>query len=328
MPTSTAAKTFINQRGTFDPFGSTPEQQAQYKELAKRLDDEARENWDNPTWHRQVAADLATSLDYGFTFNNLIPSYFRVQNVGEADRVILKERRGLKVYYTARGGWIDETQLTTEQWELPRDTLGFHVSEFEDKIRLNFADSISAITNLAEQRLDAEVNRRILTTLQTAVPSGSPYYVDVPAGGITPEILNDHLRQVKDAIRPNGEGPVPVTILGRAAMIDQILDFDFGFAPETNEEIRRLGRIGQYRGANLVSIVNFTDEDGNSYFPANELWIFGGDVGRFAFYGGMVVKSWTENNVDYVHYRARKDIGGLVHHPEMARRLVDASVAP
>jgi hypothetical protein len=321
MP-STTAKTFIAKRGSFDPFGSTPEQQAQYREMARALDEEARENWDNPAWHRQVAADLATSLDYGFTFNNLFGTYFRVQNVGEFDRVILKERRGLRVYYTARGGWIDETQLRTEQWEMPRDTIGFHVSEMEDKLRAGFAETISTIVNLAEQRLDAEVNRRILTTLQTAVPAGSPYYVDV-TGGLTDTVVNRELREVKDAIRPNGEGPVPVTILGRAAMIDQLLDFDYGFAPETNEEIRRLGRLGTYRGANLVTLVNFTDEDGQSYFPANELWIFGGDVGRFAMYGPMLVKTWTENNVDYVHYRARKDIGGLVHHSEMSRRLVD-----
>ena len=70
------------------------------------------------------------------------------------------------------------------------------------------------------------------------------------------------------------------------------------------------------------------DEDGESYIPANELWIFGGTVGKFAMYGGLQVKSWEENTLDYRHYRARKDIGGLVHHPEQARRIVDTSVTP
>ncbi len=32
--------------------------------------------------------------------------------------------------------------------------------------------------------------------------------------------------------------------------------------------------------------------------------------------------------MDYRHYRARKDIGGLVHHPEQARRIVDTTVTP
>lgn len=331
MP-STTAKTFIKHRGTFDPFGSTPEQVLQNKEMAAKLNEEARDNWDRPEWHRQVAQDIADSLDYGFTFNNVVPSYLRVETVGEFDRPMIRERRGLKVFYTARGGWIDETQLREDVWEVPRDTLGFHVSEMEDKLRANFADSIASIVNLAEQRLDAEVNRRIFTTMQAAVPFGSPSYVSVANLGATngtgKAVVDAALRAVKDAIRPNGEGPAPVTIIGRAAMIDQLLDFDFGFAPETNEQIRQTGRLGTYRGANLVTLINYADEDGASYVPANELWIFGGDVGRFYFYGPLLVKTWTENNVDYVHYRARKDIGGIVTHPEMARRIVDSNVTP
>jgi hypothetical protein len=51
------------------------------------------------------------------------------------------------------------------------------------------------------------------------------------------------------------------------------------------------------------------------------VWVFGGTVGTFVNYGGMKSKTWAENTVDYRHYRTRKDIGGLVHHPEQARRI-------
>ena len=53
-----------------------------------------------------------------------------------------------------------------------------------------------------------------------------------------------------------------------------------------------------------------------------------GTAGKFALYGGMQVKSWDENTVDYRHYRARKDVGGLIYHPEQVRRIVDTSVTP
>jgi hypothetical protein len=319
MSTSTLAKTFI-QHGKLDPFGTSPELVEEHKAVAKKLDEEARDNWDNPAWHRQVAADLASSLDYGFTFENLWSSYFHTEQVGEFDRVILRERRGLKVYYTARGGWIDETQLRTEQWELPRDTIGFHVSEMEDKLRAGFATAISEIVGLAEQRLDAEVNRRIFNTLQAAVPNGSPYYSSGTA--LTKTVLDGLIRDVKEAVKPNGVFNTPVTIAGRAGMVDQISDFA-GYAEEAVEEIRLKGRLGVYRGCNIVQINNYTDEDGASYIPANELWVFGGTVGKFALYGPMRVKSWAENNVDYLHYRAAKDLGGLVHHPEQSRRFID-----
>lgn len=321
MSKHTLVKSFASHRG--GAFSGTPEQVQEYKELAAALNEQARDNWDNPEFHRQVAADLASELDYGFTFENLFSTYFSTETVGEFDRVILKERRGLKVYYTARGGHVDETNLRTETWELPRDTLGFHIRESEDKLRANFADEISAVANLGKDRLNAEVNRRIFNTLQAAVPNGSAQYVS--GAGMDKSALDDMIREVKDSIKPNGMGPVPVTIAGRASMVDQISDYT-GYADEALEEIRLRGRLGVYKGCNIVQIQNFTDEDGMSYIPNNELWVFGGNVGKFALYGDLRVKTWNEHTVDYQHYRAVKDIGGLVHHPEQARRFIDTSV--
>lgn len=323
MP-ATAVRPFARYQSGLDGFNMTREQVEEQAALAKAVNEEARENWDRPEWHRQVAADLASTLDYGFTFTNLFGSYLLVEQVGEFDRVILRERRGLEVFYTSRGGYIEETQLRTEHWELPRDTLGFHVSEHEGKLRANFAETMSDVIALGNARHEAEVNRRMFNLLQTAVPSGSPYYSS--GTGLDESDLKEMIRSVQDAIKPNGVpyGQVPVTIMGRASMVNQISDFD-SFADEAKEEIRMRGRLGTYHGANVVVVSNYTDENDESYIPPNELWVFGGTVGKFALYGDMKVKTWTENTVDYVHYRSRKDIGGLVHHPEQARRFIDTS---
>ena len=326
MTTTSTASELIAHRSSVDPWGRQTNNIAEHAALIEKMNKEALENWDNEAWHRQVAADIANSLDYQFTFENLFSTYFQVETVGEFDRVILRERRGLKVFYTSRGGYIEESQLREEMWQLPRDTLGFHVSEHTDKLRANFGTAMTDMVTLGEARLEAEVNRRIFNLLQEAVPSGSPEYVST--AGLTKTELDAAIREVRDAIKPNGLGPVPVTVIGRASMVDQISDFNLGFDPEATAEIRAKGRLGVYRGANIVQVINYTDEDGESYIPANELWVFGGTVGKFAMYGGMQVKSWEENTVDYRHYRARKDIGGLVHHPEQARRIVDTTVTP
>lgn len=297
----------------------------EYIATATKLDEEAREQWGNPDWHRQIAQDISDSLDYGFTYDNFFSTYFLTQTVGEFDRVILRERRGMKAYWTARGGEIDETYLTTEKWELPRDTIGFHVREHDDNLRAGFAEQLSSIISLGQDRLECEVNRRIFSLLTAAIPNSSPYYES--GAGLAAATLNTAISEVKDAVKPNGQGPVPVTVIGRSSMTDQISDFT-GFADEAKEEIRLRGRLGTYRGANVVTINNWTDEEGESYLPANELWVFGGTVGKFAAYGPLLTKTWSENNVDYTHYRARKDAGGLVHHPEQARRLVDTNVTP
>lgn len=322
---TTTAKTLIEHRSALDPWGRDRAAAAEHAGLMKQLNEEARENWDVEAWHRQVAADMATSLDYGFVFENLFSSYIQTEQVGEFDRVVLRERRGLKVYYTSRGGYIDESQLRTEYWELPRDTMGFHVSEHTDKLRADFATQMTDIVSKGEARLEAEVNRRILTLAQTAVPSSSAYYVGT--ADLQKDELDAAIRDVRDAIKPDGLGPVPVTVIGRAAMVDKISGFD-GYADEAKEEVRLRGRLGTYKGANIVELRNYADEEGAAYTAANEMWILGGSAGRFALYGGMTVKSWEENTVDYRHYRARKDVGGLIHHPEQTRRIVDSSVTP
>lgn len=316
--------TFNRARAAVDPWGRDPEAVEAYETQKAALDDAAKSRWGDPEFHREVAADIESILDYQFTFENLFGTYFQVERVGEFDRVTLRERRGLKVFYTSRGGYIEESQIKVEDWELPRDTIGFHVSEHVDKLRAGFADSIEDLVTLGSARMEAEVNRRIFNLLQEAVPPASPYYVSTT--GMTKTQLDTAIREVRDAIKPNGVGPIPVTIIGRASMVDQISDFNLGFDPEATEEIRARGRLGVYRGANIVQVINYTDENSLPYIPANELWVFGGTVGKFAMYGDLQTKTWEENTVDYRHYKCRKDVGGLVHHPEQARRIVDSSV--
>lgn len=329
MP-NTKVDDLIRTRASMDPFGRpTREAMEEYSKLKSGLNEEAAKNWTSEQWHREVAAVVASRLDYGFRFDNLFGSYFMVENVGEFDTVEVSERRGLKVFYTSRGGYIEESQLKTERWQLPRDTIGFHVSEHSDKLRANFAETIEALVGLAEERMDAEINRRMFNLLQAAITNVSPYYV--ASAGLTSGELNAAIRDTMDAVKPSGQGPVPITVIGRAAMVDKVSDIvgtGNYFTEAAGEELRARGMVGTYRGANVARVFNYTDENGASYIPANELWVFGGGVGKFAFYGGTQTKSWEENTVDYRHYRGRRDIGGLIHHPEQARRIVDSSVTP
>jgi len=327
--TSAIASLASNRAGSgVAPWAQTPETVKAYNEARDALNARARgADWNDPEFHRQVAADITSVVDYGFVSESLFPTYLNVSTVGEFDRVTVRERRGLKVFYTSRGGYIEESQIRDELWELPRDTMGFHVSEHIDKLRANFADTIESLVTLGRARLEGEVHRRVLQLMQAAVPSTAANYVNATTG-ITQAQVNAAIATVKDKVRPDAQGMVPVTILGRAQVTDKISDFSFGFDPEAVSEIRLKGRLGTYRGASVVTLHNYRDEEDQAFVPANELWVFGGDVGKFALYGGLQVKQWDENTVDYRHYRARRDFGGLVHHPEQAVRLVDGTITP
>lgn len=50
-------------------------------------------------------------------------------------------------------------------------------------------------------------------------------------------------------------------------------------------------------------------------------------MGKFAFFGGLQSKEYSEQDNWYWHYVARRDSGCLVHKPERARRLIDTSIS-
>jgi hypothetical protein len=297
------------------------EQERAYKTAADALNADAQARWGDPTWHREQAALIAERLEWGFQNDNILGSYFPTQSVGQFDKVVLEELRGLKVFWTARNGQIDESQMSTDRFELPRETLGWHVSEFEDNWQADYAATVEKLVAYARLRETAEVNRRIFSVLQEAIPSSSPYFEDASSAGLKPEVLNPLLSEVADIAPPsNGSLSMPLAIVGRAAAIDQISDFT-NFAPEAQEEIRKKGRLGVYRGANIVRITNWTDEDGKPYIPEDEVFVMGGDLGRFVSYGDAKFRTWSEDATDHFHARSRRDIGLAIYRPQFARRI-------
>jgi hypothetical protein len=316
----------IKSQSSVNPFAKKDAASTEaYAKAKAALNDEAQRNWRNPEWHREVADVISARLDWSFYFDNLFSSYIDTMNVGELDQVVEEEFDGVKAFWTARGGYIDESQMKTSRFSMGRDTIGFHVSEFDDKLRLNFANSMESMIALGYQAMDAQINKRMFDTFQAAVDVSSDYYVAASAG-LTKDVLDNAITEVADELRPkNGVFP-PITIMGRRAAVDKISNVatigDGLFDPEGTAEVRARGRLGTYRGANIQVLPNYYDENRNSLLPANELWVFGGTVGKLVFYGGTVTKTWEENTVDYRHYRARRDVGFSVWHPEFARRIV------
>lgn len=302
-----------------DSFGRTQEENKNRLEIMEAANEEAREHWNDPEWRRDFAADLTESILLGFEYETLIDRWIDTERTDFNGRIFIREAGGLKAFYMARGGYIEASELTAEISEVPRDMIGVHVWEFEDKFLTNFAESAQTLRDLSIKRMDAEINRRVHTVLAEAVPTGSPYFLATP--GLSKPAVDSAIAAVRDA-SDSGE----VVIVGRPTMVDQIMDFD-GFGNETKEEIRQKGVLGTYRGVNIVSLKNFKDEDNNPYLPGNEMWIMTRDTGKFAFFGGLKSKEFDELDNWYWHYLARRDTGVLVHHPERARRLIDTSIS-
>lgn len=311
-----------------DAYGRSAEERAELRQKIKQVNEDAAANWHNPAWRAEMAAELTETIFEGFQHENLLSLLAEVENAGFNDRVFVKEVRGLRAFWIARGGYIEESTLKSEVMEIGRDTIGFHVSEFEDKLIVNFAETQATLIELGIQRMDAEVNRRLLALFQAAIPDTSPYYID--DSGLSLAALNTALREVRDESKT-----FEIAIIGRSTMTSQIEDEllgtsnnGSGFLPETNEQLVQRGVLGTYRGARIITLKNFKDDEDVAFFPANELYVVSRDASKFAFWGGLQSKEFVENDNWYWHYLARRDFGGVVHRPERLRRIVDTAITP
>lgn len=309
-----------------DKYGRSDEDRKALRDAIEAANKEASENWDNPVWRREMAQQLTETILEGFQHENLLSLFSTVENLPFNGRSFIREVRGLRAFWVARGGYIEASTMRADVMELPRDTIGFHVMEFEDKLITNFAETQATLVDLGIERLDAEINKRVLALFQAAIPPGSDYYIS--GSGLSLTALNTALREVRDESKS-----FEVAIIGRTTMTDQIIDelnnnsAYTGFIPETNEQILRQGVLGVYRGARIISLTNYKDDEDIAFFPANELYVVARDASKFAFWGGLMSKEFVEQDNWYWHYLARRDFGGVVHRPQRLRRIVDTSIA-
>lgn len=308
-----------------DHAGRSTEERRALQAQRDRVNEIAEANWDDPQWRRAMAQELTETIYLGFEHENLLSYMTQVENADFNARVFLREVKGLRAFWIARGGYIEASTVRAETLEVPRDEVGFHVNEFEEKLRTNFAETQATLVELGVQRLDAAINQRFFALLQAAVPSSSPYYT--LAGGLSITTLNTALTAVRDESRD-----FEVAIVGRSTMTDQIMNDllgssqqGAGFFPETNEDLIRRGVLGVYRGARIITLKNYRDDVDVPYFPANELWVIAKDASKAAFWGGMQSKEFTENEQWVWHYLAKRDYGQVVHRPSRLRRIVDTN---
>lgn len=305
-----------------DVRGRTPEERAAHKEQIARLNAEAAENWGDPEWHRLMAAEITETIIEGFEFENLLELMTTVETTELNGRITVRDLRGLRAHWVARGGYIEASSMRRDSMELQADTIGFHVYEHADKLQTSFGETQSDLIDLGVQRLSAEVNLRLLRLFQAAIPSGSDYYSS--GSGVDLTDIDSAIDEVIDESKDE-----MITIIGRRLMIGQIesaIGDGSSYRPETNEQYIRQGVLGYYRGARLVTLKNYKDDEDVSFFPGNELFVLGRDASKAGFWGDLKSKEWEDPNW-YWHYVARRDFGAIVHRPERARRIVDTSLS-
>jgi hypothetical protein len=245
--------------------------------------------------------------------------------------VFVREVRGLQAFWLARGGFIETSTLRSRVVEVPRDILGFHVSELEDKMRLEFSQTQGDIVSLGVQRMLGETMRRVYALASAACLADAARNTDAGAGALVSSV-DDALRLVHHASEATG-----LTIMGSTVTMDVFTEQLTaanqatngakygGYIPQTNEEYLRRGLIGSYKGNRLVGVPPYKDDGNNLYFPHGEIFIIAPDSSKWANYGGLMSKEYVEPDNWYWHYLAKRDMGGLVYRPDRMHLVNDTA---
>ena len=316
----------------FDVHSLTREERDSLRKELKELDAEMASMWEDPEFRREFAADITDEVFQGFLHENIVDLFTDTRRVGFDDRVFIEETRGLKAHYVARGGDIEASTIRTDRAEIGRDTIGFALVQHSDQLRTSFSATRETLIDLGGQRLQAEVNRRVVSLLQAGIPSTHASYVTTAGLGLT--TLNTAVREVKDAAGSSAHvDSTMIAIIGRSTMTEQIVDAltsdgdNTGFIPETNEALLAEGVLGRYRGGRIVTLTNYQDDNDVSFFPANELYVLPRGAIRGAFYGDGLFKEHEDDNW-YYRYRTRMDVGFSFILPDVVRRIVDTTTDP
>lgn len=299
------------------------------KKAQADLDAKSAAMFADEKYRKEIAQNVTESIYEGFRSENIVELFTETEYLPINGRATMEEVRGLQAFWTARGGYIEESFLERDVLEIEQDYLGFHVVESEDRLKTQFAETAATLIDLGISRVNTEVNKRVLLTFQDAIHSSHPNYTDGP--GLSLDAVKKAVRTVKDAV----PGNVGVSIIGRPTMTDQIPDLIAtnngytGYLPETNEEMLRRGKIATFNGASIIELHDYRDGNGESFFPANELWVIGQDAGKTVFFGTPDEKEFIEDDNWYWHYIYRASVGVAVA-PKENRicRIVDTSIAP
>lgn len=308
-------------------FSTTDPLVEEMKAIKARVNEEAAAKFYDPTWRKDVAQEITDGIEQGFETNNIIDLFSETVNLELDGRFVIEELRGLQAYWHGRGGYIEESDLWKEAYEILPDTIGFHVTQSEDRLRTNFAETAETLVRLGTKRVIAEINNRVLGVYQAAIQSGDDSYIGT--GSLTLANLNSALAGVRDA----SENSNPV-IIGRSTSIEKIIDLltvnnaYSMFTPESNEQILATGVRGTYRGAQVITLNNYVDADGNSTFPGNEIFVLDKSAGKTAYFGGPQFKEFLEDDNWNWHYIARWDVASTLIYKNRVRRIVIGDVAP
>ena len=220
-------------------------------------------------------------------------------NLGERPEFRLK-KKGIKAYWIAPNSSTPKSSNYQDTLGMDFETLSVRPDCLLDELKAGRITSLAELLQDAKEALRNAIVEKIFTLLgQVYNENGSSEYLTVCSTKLEKTSLEDAIDKV--TYRTGSKA----TILGDRLLTNQIMNFE-GFAPEANEEIRKNGTLGYFRGARIIGVNEVYDEANDKILvPKDRLYIISDTIGYSATYGDP--KTGQEQSIEDWSWNARLD---------------------
>ena len=221
-------------------------------------------------------------------------------NYGERPEFRLK-KKGIKAYWIAPNSSTPKSRNYQETLGMDFETVSVRPECLLDELKSGRLGTLQDIMRDAQEALRIAICEKVYTILsQVYNEQNNAEYTTV----MTQKLAKESLEEVIDkVVYRTGNRAV---IIGDQMLTNQIMGFD-GFTPEAQEEIRKTGSIGYFRGARIIGTPKMIDEANNNkvVVPNNRLFVVGDKIGYSATYGDN--KTGQETSIEDWSWNARID---------------------
>ena len=221
-------------------------------------------------------------------------------NLGERPEFRLK-KKGIKAYWIAPNSSTPKSKNYQETLSMEFETLSVRPECLLDELKTGRISSLAELLSDGQEALRTAIVEKVFTILgQVYNQQNNAEYLTV----CTTKLEKSSLEEAIDKVTYRTGGRA--VVLGDKILTNQIMGFD-GFADEANEEIRKNGTLGYFRGARIIGVNDVYDEAlGKSLVPKDRLFVISDKIGYSATYGDA--KTGQENSIEDWSWNARVDM--------------------
>lgn len=262
---------------------------------------------------RQEIADvIGMYIDLNFNKFDIAPYLFTYRNFNLGDKPEFRlKKKGIKAYWIAPNSATPKSRNYQEVLNMEFDSISVRPECLLDELKTGRIQSFAELLADAQDAIRNGIIGKVFTLLnQVYNETNTPdlYHKDTTA--LSQTTLDNAIDLVfyKTGVMP--------TIIGDMLLVNQIYGFP-NYSPETQEEIRKTGKLGVYRGATILAVPEVLDPVTNkSLVPKNRLYIVSSKIGYAGTYGDA--KTGQETNINDWTWNARidKEWGATVTDPK------------